>query len=396
MKPLNFLSTTMANNGQAADLKQLRENLLNTLLSVAVVISAILYISAISPLVNHPAPPLYFLIYTSTFLSLIAIKYHKKLSSYRIRAGSLLALLYILGTYDLFIGGMRAGAALFLLTFIAIYTLLHGIKGGATALVVTLFTLVLTGLGVFMTVIKPSLSFSPTEIVPWGVSTIAIMLMGSLLVISIAGLIDNLNTNLKRATLLAKELELAYDETIKGWSRMLELRDNETQGHTIRAAEMTVLLAKELQVNEDELTHIHRGVLLHDIGKMGIPDSILLNPNRLTEEERKIVQKHPAYANETLSPIKYLERALDIPHYHHEKWDGTGYPAGLKGEQIPLSARIFAIIDVWDALTSPRPYHEAWSKEKAVEYIKDNSAIHFDPKIVEAFLKMLEEGKLKV
>ncbi|MCR4433167.1 MAG: GAF domain-containing protein [Caldiserica bacterium] len=183
----------------------------------------------------------------------------------------------------------------------------------------------------------------------------------------------------------------AYDATIEGWSRALDLRDKETEGHTQRVTELTLRLAREMGISDEELIHLRRGALLHDIGKMGIPDHILLKPGPLTEEEWEIMRKHPQYAYEMLSPIEYLRPALDIPYCHHEKWDGTGYPRGLKGEQIPLAARIFAVVDVWDALTSDRPYRGAWPKEKALEYIREQSGKHFDPKVVELFLEIANQ-----
>jgi PAS domain S-box-containing protein/putative nucleotidyltransferase with HDIG domain len=201
--------------------------------------------------------------------------------------------------------------------------------------------------------------------------------------------IDNVQMfeNLQRST---DELELAYDATIEGWSHALDLRDKETEGHTLRVTEMTVNLARSLGLGEKELVQIRWGALLHDIGKMGVPDGVLLKPGPLTAEEWVAMKKHPTFAYEMLAPIHYLSLALDIPYCHHEKWDGTGYPRGLKGEQIPLSARIFAVVDVWDALTSDRPYRNAWSKEKATAYIKSGSGTHFDPQVVKAFF--LENG----
>ncbi len=184
------------------------------------------------------------------------------------------------------------------------------------------------------------------------------------------------------------ELALAYDTTLEGWSRALELRDQETEGHTQRVTETTLRLAQAMGVNEDDLVHIRRGALLHDIGKMGIPDGILLKPGPLTEAEWEIMRKHPVYANDMLTPILFLRRALDVPHCHHEKWDGTGYPRGLKGEQIPLSARIFAVVDVWDALRSDRPYRAAWPDEKVREHLRSLSGAHFDPQVVQAFLNL--------
>ncbi|MBI2247826.1 MAG: HD domain-containing protein [Armatimonadetes bacterium] len=189
------------------------------------------------------------------------------------------------------------------------------------------------------------------------------------------------------------ELMLAYDTTLEGWSKALDLRDKETEGHTLRVTEMTLRLARAMGMNEAELVHVRRGALLHDIGKMGIPDSILLKPGALTDEEWVIMRKHPVYAYELLSPISYLRPALDIPYAHHEKWDGSGYPRGLKGEPIPLAARIFAVIDVWDALTSDRPYRKAWPEAKARAHIREQAGKHFDPRVVEAFLALeLEVG----
>lgn len=182
------------------------------------------------------------------------------------------------------------------------------------------------------------------------------------------------------------ELIIAYDSTIEGWGYALELRDQETEGHTRRVTEMTVRVARIYGMHEKEIVHIRRGALLHDIGKMGIPDAILLKDGPLTPEEEKEMQKHPVYAFAMLSPIAYLQPALDIPYCHHEKWDGSGYPRGLKGEQIPLAARIFALSDIWDALISERRYHRPWPREKVVRHIRSLAGTHFDPDLVEVFL----------
>jgi putative two-component system response regulator len=187
-----------------------------------------------------------------------------------------------------------------------------------------------------------------------------------------------------------EQLLSAYDATIEGWSRAMDLRDKETEGHTLRVTDLSVKLARNMGINEGELLFIRRGALLHDIGKLGVPDAILHKASSLNDDEWKIMRQHPQFAYDMLYPIEYLRPALDIPYCHHEKFDGTGYPRQLKGEQIPLSARIFAIVDVWDALTSDRPYRPAWDKEKALEYIKTESGKHFDPKVVEAFLKMMK------
>ena len=189
------------------------------------------------------------------------------------------------------------------------------------------------------------------------------------------------------------ELLVAYDTTIEGWSRALDYRDKETEGHSLRVTEMAVRVCKAMGMSAEELVHVRRGALLHDIGKLGVPDSILLKPGKLTADEFAVIKKHPDFAFKLLSPIEFLHPAMDIPYCHHEKWDGSGYPRGLKGKEIPLSARIFAIIDVWDALRSDRPYRPAWTIDKTHDYILSKSGIDFDPKIVGVFLKMEGFGK---
>jgi HD-GYP domain-containing protein (c-di-GMP phosphodiesterase class II) len=185
---------------------------------------------------------------------------------------------------------------------------------------------------------------------------------------------------------LTADLIFAYETTIEGWSRALDLRDKEPEGHTLRVTEMTVKLARLAGIPEEEIIHIRRGALLHDIGKLGIPDSILLKPEDLTEEEWNIIRKHPTYAHELINPIEYLRPALPIPSFHHEKWDGSGYPLGLKGNQIPLSARLFAVADVWDSLSCERPYRKPWQEEKVLDYIQKKSKTHFDPIAVSLFM----------
>ena len=202
---------------------------------------------------------------------------------------------------------------------------------------------------------------------------------------------QKLNTeraNLERAH---AELMAAYDATILGWSRAMDLRDRETEGHSQRVAEMTVRLAESMGLDDKELIHLHRGALMHDMGKLGIPDSILHKPDELTDEEWQVMRQHPQLAYDMLNFIGYLRPALDIPYSHHEKWDGSGYPRGLKGEAIPLAARIFAIVDVWDALTSERPYRPAWKDEEALAYIQEQSGKHFQPRIVELFFEIVEK-----
>lgn len=197
---------------------------------------------------------------------------------------------------------------------------------------------------------------------------------------------DRLLKDLEQANL---ELSLAYDATIEGWAYALDLRDEETEGHSQRVTEMTVMLANAIGMPEEKMLHVRRGAILHDIGKMGVPDSILLKPGKLTEKEWEIMHRHPQLAYEMLSHIEYLAPTLNIPYCHHEKWNGTGYPNGLQGKDIPLEARIFAVVDVFDALTSDRPYRPAWSREKAIEHICKESGKHFDPQVVDLFLKKI-------
>lgn len=188
------------------------------------------------------------------------------------------------------------------------------------------------------------------------------------------------------------ELKNAYETTIEGWSHALDLRDRETEGHTRRVTELTLQLAKSMGFSAEELVHIRRGALLHDIGKLGVPDEVLHKRGELTDGEWQVMRQHTQFAYDMIYPIEYLRPALDIPFCHHEKWDGTGYPRKLKGEQIPLSARIFAIVDVYDALSSNRPYREAWPKDKVLEYIRNQSGTHFEPKIVEIFIREIQKS----
>lgn len=185
-----------------------------------------------------------------------------------------------------------------------------------------------------------------------------------------------------------EELISAYGATLEGWARALEMREEETAGHCERVVDITLELAKKLGVCQDDCSHLQRGAFLHDIGKMGIPDHILLKPGPLNEEEWRIMRRHPQMAYDLLAPIEYLRPALDIPYCHHEKWNGSGYPRGLKGEEIPYAARIFSVVDVWDALVSHRPYREPWPEKKVLEFLREQAGTQFDPQVVAAFCEM--------
>jgi putative nucleotidyltransferase with HDIG domain/PAS domain S-box-containing protein len=204
-----------------------------------------------------------------------------------------------------------------------------------------------------------------------------------------------LNAELEnRVRARTQELEEAYNTTLEGWARALELRDKETEGHSRRVTENTLKIAMAMGINGDYLEHLRRGALLHDIGKMGISDDILHKPGKLSEEEREIIKQHPITAYNLLSPIPFLKKALEIPYSHHEKWDGSGYPQGLKEHAIPMSARIFAVADVWDALTVNRAYNDAWTREKTIAYLIQQSGIYFDPRVVNIFLALVERGEI--
>ena len=200
-----------------------------------------------------------------------------------------------------------------------------------------------------------------------------------------------LNTSLTSDQLLHENLVLtaAYDETLDIWSQAMSFRkqSKETEGHIQRVTEMTLALAHRMGLSDRELVHVRRGAVLHDVGEMRSPEAILLKTGPLLPDERALVRKHPAYAYQMLSPVKYLEPALDIPYCHHERYDGTGYPRGLKGAEIPLVARIFAVVDVFDALRSDRPYRKAWSEDDVRSYLLNQAGTEFDPDVVDAFLK---------
>jgi HD-GYP domain-containing protein (c-di-GMP phosphodiesterase class II) len=185
------------------------------------------------------------------------------------------------------------------------------------------------------------------------------------------------------------EIRNAYDMTLEGWARALEYRDHETEGHSRRVVALFTRLAERMGCSESSLVHMRRGALLHDIGKIAIPDAILLKPGPLDEQEWSVMQQHPVIAREMLNPIKFLQPAMDIPYFHHERWDGAGYPERLHGKQIPLPARIFAVVDNWEALNSDRPYRKAWQPEQVRSYIWENAGVKFDPTVVQKFLQMV-------
>jgi hypothetical protein len=200
---------------------------------------------------------------------------------------------------------------------------------------------------------------------------------------------ENIEASLKRAEETEVQLNESYDKTLEGWAKALEYRDHETEGHSRRVTNLCTLLAVQLGLTEDELIQLHRGALLHDIGKMAIPDSILFKPGPLNESEWELMRMHPVYAKEMLDGIPYLKDAITIPYCHHERWDGRGYPQGLRGDEIPLPSRIFTIVDHWEALNSDRPYRKAVPREQVLSYIRDNRGIIYDPVVADTFVSLM-------
>jgi putative nucleotidyltransferase with HDIG domain len=201
--------------------------------------------------------------------------------------------------------------------------------------------------------------------------------------------VGNLEKYLERVKESEAELRKTYDLTLGAWAKVLEYRDKETEGHSRRLVELSTQLARALGLTSEEIGHMRRGALLHDIGKLAIPDEILLKPGELNDAERKLLQRHPVYAREMLAEVTFLQPCIDVAYSHHERWDGLGYPEGLKGKEIPLSARIFAVVDQWDALTSDRPYRKAWTREKVIAYLRENAGKIYDPEIVNMFLTII-------
>jgi putative nucleotidyltransferase with HDIG domain len=213
-----------------------------------------------------------------------------------------------------------------------------------------------------------------------------LLLVAATVTLVVAG---NLESNFERVKKSEGELRKNYDLTLAAWAKVLEYRDKETEGHSRRLVELSTLLARALNRSEEEIVHLRRGALLHDIGKMAIPDEILLKAGALNDVERRTMEQHPTYAKQMLAEVAFLQPSIEIAYSHHERWDGLGYPEGLKGEEIPLSARIFAIVDQWDALTSDRPYRKAWGREAVITYMRENAGKIYDPEIVSVFLTII-------
>jgi len=216
---------------------------------------------------------------------------------------------------------------------------------------------------------------------------VILLLVAGTFIRVVVGIIES---DLERVKESEAELTKNYDLTLEAWAKVLEYRDKETEGHSRRLVELSTRLARALGMSEEEIIHLRRGALLHDIGKLAIPDDILLKPGALDDDERRVLQQHPIYAKKMITNVSFLQPCIDVAYSHHERWDGQGYPEGLKGERIPIKARIFAVVDQWDALTSDRPYRKAWSRGDVIAYLQEHSGKIYDPQIVGAFLSLLQ------
>ncbi|MFA5063872.1 MAG: HD domain-containing phosphohydrolase [Dehalococcoidia bacterium] len=326
------------------------------------------------------------------YLLLIPVAFFKHWE-YRLRASIILAIGYIMAVITLAMAMLPGAGVLYLIVMPILAIILIGTHAGWIATVVSALIYgilcIFAYTGLLSNLLYPQ--FGQLDINMMLVRGFTMMMLIILIVALLTRMNRFLLNALKSERASAAELVKTYDATLEGWAHALELRDIETSGHCHRVGEITKRLARETHLANGELVDLHRGALLHDIGKMGIPDSILLKPGKLTADEFKQMQEHTTYAYDLLAHIPYLLKALDIPYCHHEKWDGSGYPRGLKGTDIPLSARIFSVVDVYDALISDRPYRPAWPEEKALDYIKERSGTEFDPAVVAAFIKLAQE-----
>jgi len=312
---------------------------------------------------------------------------------YKLRASAILFIGYTMAVSALTSFGITGAGTLYLLVMPILAVILIG---RSTGWITTALSILIYGIICVITNTGLLANWQDNEIIVYDIESwitrgITFLMLLILVIALLMRMHRFLLNTLKAERRLTTELEQTYDATLVGWARTLELRDIETAGHCHRVNEISRRLASKTGLANENMVDMHRGSLLHDIGKMGIPDSILLKPGKLTDDERKLMQKHTTYAYELLAHIPYLRKALDIPYCHHEKWDGTGYPRGLKGKEIPLSARIFSVVDVYDALISDRPYRTAWPKETALAYIRERAGTEFDPAVVDVFVKLTNE-----
>jgi len=330
----------------------------------------------------------------TAFLCVIAVFVYRDRIPYKIRAWALVAIMSIAAWVLLFVIPSDQVSALFWLFLVPpLAGMLHGVGWGLTLWAVNVAVIgTLTYLVNIESALVPGFVDIGTK--AWLTHSINFLMSNGLITVPLSVLLYDIETAINSLQKKTDQLQLAYDATIEGWAQALSLRDDETIGHSRRVTDNAARMAREYGLGVDEIADLRRGALLHDIGKMGIPDEILHKDGPLDEAEMETVRQHPEFARDMLDEIEYLEGALDIPLYHHERWDGTGYPEGLRGKEIPLAARLFAIIDVWDALTSDRPYRQALPREDALGYMRGQSGKHFDPQLLELFFNLLHRGIL--
>ena len=368
--------------------KDQQKYLLWIVLSVAISLTIVTGIS-VAILVEQPLESLFILaIFLAAEIVFLILTYFNKtrLASFLITFGIgiiLLNVTYFFGgvreiSYSAFLIVILSGGLLLGKRYIWITTLM-GVLGGGLILIFEVNNRLPAG----------ELPDSP---ITWVAN--AILFIWAAVILYMA--LQNIEAAFRRTQEEIHARQLAYDTTLIGWSQALELRDHETEGHSERVMKSVIKLGLELGLQGDAIDNLRRGALLHDIGKMGIPDSILGKPGPLTAEEWAIMRKHPVLAYQLLGHIEFLRAALDIPYCHHEKWDGSGYPRGLKGENIPIAARIFSVVDVWDAMSTDRPYRKSCCKEEALTYLREQSGKHFDPRIVQVYMDILEREDTQI
>jgi putative nucleotidyltransferase with HDIG domain len=327
------------------------------------------------------------LLFALSFLCLLGLRINER--GHYLLIGSLAVVVLLAATfYNAFSGnGLQDPAVLAFPAIILIGSLLFGRR--VSPLLFSVSALALLAIAVLQ--VRGYLHTSSIVSLADLIAQLILLAAGSYLISETMG---NLEHHVKRAARAEAQLKESYELTLEGWVKALEYRDRETEGHCRRVTSLSMQLADRLGLTDDEITQIQHGALLHDIGKMAIPDAILFKPGPLNESEWELMRKHPIYAKEMLESIPFLQNALSIPYCHHERWDGQGYPQGLKGEEIPLPSRIFTIVDHWEALSSDRPYRKAIPKEQVFVYIKENEGRVFDPRLAEIFLKMVLDSNL--
>ncbi len=385
---MSSIVTTSYEDEAKSVLAQWRTRALTVILIVTMIVSIPSLITATIYGLRAGGGTGLFIMWTVYFILLVMAILHR--IRHYIRVWVFLAAALVMSVMSLWLAGLTGLGGIYLVIVPVYAFILAGERAGWITMALSLFITALfasfAGMGIMT---WPAIA-NPNSLERW-ISAGAVGTMLMVIAVVLLHRFYRLQVNTLKAEREASAgLREAYDATLEGWAKALELRDYETGGHCRRVTELTLKVAQQLGGSGD-LLNMSRGALLHDIGKMGIPDSILLKPAKLTEEEMKMVRRHPTYAYELLSPISFLQPSLDIPYSHHERWDGKGYPQGLSGEQIPLAARIFTVVDVWDALTSDRPYRKAILASEALAYVHEHAGTEFDPQVVKVFESVIKE-----